>query len=138
MSGPPNKKMTQYYLALMEFHKKFSLPSACLALGLLAMPLGIQSKSAKRSFGIGLGLFFFLAYYLILSAGFVFGEAGSYPPLIGMWAPNIVMGGIGCFLMVRCARERAIGFGRHPFKLKRTSTPEGRHCPPPGSINNEP
>jgi lipopolysaccharide export system permease protein len=132
------QKDDRYYLALMEFHKKFSIPSACLALGLLAMPLGIQSKSAKRSFGIGLGLFFFLAYYLILSAGFVFGEAGSYPPLIGMWAPNIIMGGIGGFLLIRCARERDIGFGRHPFKFKRTSTPETRHCTLPESINPEP
>ena len=131
------KKDDRYYLALMEFHKKFSLPFACLALGLLAMPLGIESKSAKRSFGIGLGLFFFLAYYLILSAGFVFGEAGRYPPLIGMWAPNIIMGGIGCFFLIRCARERALVFGRLPFKSKRTIAPKGRHRPLPESINPE-
>ncbi len=130
-------KDDQYYLTLMEFHKKFAIPFSCMALGLLAMPLGIQSKSAKRSFGIGLGLFFFLAYYLILSAGFVFGEAGSYPPIIGMWAPNIVMGGIGCYLLMRCARERAVGFGRNSSKFRRTSTPEGRQSPQSGPINHE-
>jgi len=102
------KKDDRYYLALMEFHKKFSTPAACFALGLLALPLGIQSKSAKRTFGIGLGLFFFLFYYILLSAGWVFGEAGVYPPLIGMWVPNIVMGGIGIFLLIRTARERTV------------------------------
>ena len=129
-------KDDQYYLTLMEFHKKFSIPFSCLALGLLAMPLGIQSKSAKRSFGIGLGLFFFLAYYLILSAGFVFGEAGSYPPLIGMWAPNIIMGGIGGYLLMRCARERAAGFGRHLFKFRHSPAPEGQNSPRPGSTRH--
>ncbi|MFH1102353.1 MAG: LPS export ABC transporter permease LptF [Pseudomonadota bacterium] len=98
-------KDDQYYLTLMEYHKKFSIPVACIALGILGIPLGIQSKSAKRSFGIVIGLLFFLLYYLILSAGWVFGESGAYPPVIGMWAPNVVMGGIGIYLLVRTARE---------------------------------
>ena len=114
------QKNDRYYLAEMEFQKKFSFPVACFALGILAVPLGVQSKSARRSFGIGLGLLFFLGYYLMLSAGCVFGEAGSVPPVIGMWAPNIVMGGIGWFLLVRCARERAFGFGRLFHILRRT------------------
>lgn len=99
-------KKDQYYLTLMEFHKKFSIPFACFALGLLAVPLGIQSRSARRSYGVGLGLIFFLSYYILLSAGWVFGEAGVYPPLIGMWVPNVVMGGIGLFLLRQTARER--------------------------------
>ncbi|MDD4464477.1 MAG: LptF/LptG family permease, partial [Desulfobacterales bacterium] len=96
----------RYYLALMEFHKKFSLPFACFPLGLLAIPLGIHSRMRRKFWGIGLGLFFFLLYYMMLSAGLVFGEAGIYPPAVGMWAPNGVMGGIGLFLLVRAARER--------------------------------
>ncbi|MDF1591694.1 MAG: LPS export ABC transporter permease LptF [Desulfobacterales bacterium] len=99
-------KNDQYYLTLMEFHKKFSIPFACFALGLLAVPLGIHSRSARRSYGVGLGLVFFLSYYILLSAGWVFGEAGVYPPLIGMWVPNVVMGGIGFFLLRQTARER--------------------------------
>jgi len=98
----------RYYLTLMEFHKKFSLPFSCLFLALLAVPLGIQSRHAKRSFGVGLGLIFFLFYYLMLSAGWVFGETGAYPPLIGMWVPNLVMGGIGLFLLIRNAKERPV------------------------------
>ena len=102
------EKDDRYYLTLLEFHKKFSIPFACLALGILAMPLGIQAKSAKRSFGIGLGLIFFLLYYLLLSAGWVFGEAGIYPPLIGMWVPNVVMGGMGILFIVRTAKEKPL------------------------------
>jgi len=102
------KKDDRYYLTLMEFHKKFSLPFSCLFLALLAVPLGVQSRQAKRSFGVGLGLIYFLFYYLMLSAGWVFGETGAYPPLIGMWVPNLVMGVIGLFLLIRNARERPV------------------------------
>jgi lipopolysaccharide export system permease protein len=111
----------RYYLALMEWHKKFSLPAACLALGLLALPLGIQARTSRKSFGIGLGLIFFLMYYLMLSSGWVFGEAGLYPPLVGMWLPNVVMGGIGLFLLIRTVQERPVNLGlvRSLFRSRR-------------------
>ncbi|MDI6687331.1 MAG: LPS export ABC transporter permease LptF [Desulfobacterales bacterium] len=102
------KKDVQYYSALIVFHKKFSLPFACFVLGLVAIPLGIESSSSRRSFGLGLGLVFFLIYYLMLSAGWVFGETGVYPPVIGMWAPNIVIGAIGLYLFIKTADERPI------------------------------
>jgi len=101
-------KDAKYYAALIEFHRKFSIPFACFALGLLGVPLGVQSKSAKRAFGLCFGLIFFLLYYLMLSAGWVFGETGVYPPLIGMWMPNIVIGGIGLYLFVRTANDRPV------------------------------
>jgi len=101
-------KDAKYYAALIEFHRKFSIPFACFALGLLGVPLGVQSKSAKRAFGLCFGLIFFLLYYLMLSAGWVFGETGVYPPLIGMWMPNIVFGGIGLYLFVRTANDRPV------------------------------
>jgi len=101
-------KDAKYYAALIEFHRKFSIPFACFALGLLCVPLGVQSKSAKRAFGLCFGLIFFLLYYLMLSAGWVFGETGVYPPLIGMWMPNIVIGGIGLYLFVRTANDRPV------------------------------
>ena len=100
----------RYYLALIEYHKKFSMPFACFALGLLAIPLGVQTRLAKRSFGLALGLLAFLFYYLLLSAGLVFGEAGKYPPVVGMWVPNLVIGGIGLWLFVRTLHERPVSF----------------------------
>lgn len=102
------EKNERYYKILLEFHKKFSIPFACVALGILAMPLGVQAKTSKRSFGVGLGLIFFLFYYLLLSAGWVFGEAGLYPPLIGMWVPNVVMGSMGLFFLVRTANDKSL------------------------------
>jgi lipopolysaccharide export system permease protein len=95
-----------YWLAKLQFHKKFSLPFACMVLGLLSVPLGVVSRSARRSFGVILALVFFLFYYLILVAGEVFGEAGVYPPAIGMWMPNIILAAVAFPLWRSAATDR--------------------------------
>lgn len=95
-----------YRSVLMHYHRRFSIPLACMSMGLLALPLGVQSRHSKKAFGIGLGLFFFLLYYILLSLGSTLGEKGVYPPLLAMWMPNLVLGGFGIYLLVRAARER--------------------------------
>ena len=97
-----------YNKAKITLHRRYSIPFACLALGLLAFPLGIQSKTTKRSFGLILCLFFFFFYYLMLTAGYSFGKSGAYPPEIGMWLPNFVMTGIGLFFLFQTGRERSL------------------------------
>lgn len=94
--------------ALMLLHEKFSIPFACLALGILAFPLGVQSMSLRRSSGFSLGIGFFLLYYFLLALGWSMGKAGHYPPAIGMWLPNLVMGGAGIYLLIRNAKERPV------------------------------
>lgn len=113
------KKDTKFYSALMELHRKFSIPFACFALGILAVPLGIQSKHAKRSFGLVTGLVFFLLYYLMLSAGLVFGETGTCPPALGMWLPNIVMGTIGLYLLFKTEGQQTYLIKLLPGFVKR-------------------
>ncbi len=90
----------------ITYHQKFSIPFACIVLAVLAVPLGIQSFSARRSAGLGIGLFFFLIYYLLLSAGLILSEFGAVPPVIGMWMPNLIMGGIGLRLLLKTANDQ--------------------------------
>ena len=97
-----------YYRVLIDLHLKFSIPVACLALGLLAMPLGLHSRSNKRTFGLIMGLFLILIYYLMVSAGMVFGKTGRLPPAIGMWLPNVLMGAAAIYLLVRSAKEKSV------------------------------
>jgi len=98
----------RYFRARLELHRRFAIPFGCFVLGLLAVPLGVQSKSAKRSFGLFLGLVFYLFYYLLMSIGKIYGETGAYPPVIGMWLPNFVMGGLGLYFLIRTANERTL------------------------------
>ena len=103
-----NAEDDRYFRARLELHRRFAIPFGCFALGLLAVPLGVQSKSAKRSFGLFLGLVFYLFYYLLMSIGKIYGETGVYPPAIGMWLPNFVMGGLGLYFLIRTANERTL------------------------------
>lgn len=98
----------RYYSILMELHMKFSIPFACLALAVLAVPLGIQTLTSRRAAGLGIGLICFLFYYLLLSAGMILGETGVIPPAAGMWIPNFFMGGLGVYLWVKTARDSPV------------------------------
>ena len=98
------------FRALREFHRKFSIPAACIVLGFLAIPLGIQTRAKTKSTGLVTGLGLFLLYYLILSLGVVFSESDMYPPVVSMWMPNLVMGCVGLFLFVRVVKERHFAF----------------------------
>lgn len=111
-----NREEKKYRSVHMEFHKKFSIPFACIALGVLAVPLGAASFSTRKSAGLGLGLVAFLLYYLLLSAGMLMGESGRIPPALSLWLPNIIMGGLGLYLLVRTAQDRPVAWGR-PFAL---------------------
>lgn len=102
------RERERYRAALMEFYKKGSIPFACLALGLLAFPLGIQTRSRKKSSGVGMALMCFLIYYILLSAGETFAETGSLTPLLGAWLPNLVMIAAGVWFMAKAARDRDI------------------------------
>jgi lipopolysaccharide export system permease protein len=116
-SSPENDD--RYYRALIELHRKFVMPVACLVLGFLAFPLGLQSKGAKRSFGLVFGLLFFLLFYLLLSAGKVYGEAGMLLPAIGMWTPNIFMTGLAIYLLKRAGKENPFKFSFLPRQIRK-------------------
>lgn len=94
--------------ALMQLHEKFSIPFACLFLGILAFPLGVQSAFQQKSSGIALGVLFFLVYYLLLAMGWSAGEAGKIGPAVALWTPNIIIGGFGVFFLIRNAQEKPI------------------------------
>ena len=100
------EKDSRSHLVLMEYHKRFSIPVGCLVLGLVAVPLGIQSKHAKRSFGMVLGLLSFLIHYVLTSAGWICGESGMFHPVVAMWGPDLVIGLLGLYLLRATARER--------------------------------
>jgi lipopolysaccharide export system permease protein len=94
---------------LVEYHRKFSIPFACIVFGLVAVPLGIQPSRAVRSRGFAVSLAIIFAYYILLSLGQGFAEQGAVPPVVGLWLPNAVLGTLGIALFRRAAREQTLG-----------------------------
>ena len=90
---------------LLEWHHRISLPFACIVLGFIAAPLGVQSGTGSRLSGVGIGLCLFLLYYMFISAVRALGEDGNYPIAIGMWLPNVAFGILGIIMWIKTARE---------------------------------
>ena len=95
----------EYYKLSYEFHRRLSLPFACIVLGFLAAPLSVQSRTGSRFSGVVLGILLFLLYYIFMSAAKALGLEGSYPPAVGLWLPNVIFSVLAIVLWVRTARE---------------------------------
>ncbi|MDH5714065.1 MAG: LptF/LptG family permease [Candidatus Aminicenantes bacterium] len=101
--------LPQNYNSLMvELHKKFSIPFACLIFGILGLPLGIRLSRGGKSLCYIIGLIIFIVYWLFLINGEALGDRGDIPPFLGMWAANILFGALGIFLLFRRGKEADI------------------------------
>ena len=90
---------------LVEIHKRFSIPFACVVFGLIGTPLGIQSRRAGKSGGFAISVVLLLIYYIFITAGESLGDDGSLPVLLAVWTPNALLGTAGIILLVRAARR---------------------------------
>ena len=90
---------------IMEYQLRFALPLACLALGLLAAPLGSCFQHGHRMGGVILGLGLFLSYYVLLTGARGLGENGFLPPKLATWIPNLLTLCLGLYLWVKVQRE---------------------------------
>ena len=93
---------------LVEYHRKFSIPFACIVFALVAVPLGIQPARAVRSRGFAVSLGVIFVYYMLLSVGQGLAEHGRLSPFAGLWLPNVILGALGAWLFRRAARERPL------------------------------
>ena len=90
---------------LVEIHKKFAIPFACIVFVFIGAPLGIMSRRGTFGVGASLSLGFFFFYWACLKGGENLADRGFFDPWIGMWIANIVLGVIGLYLTFRTARE---------------------------------
>ncbi|MFZ2491673.1 MAG: LPS export ABC transporter permease LptG [Thermoanaerobaculia bacterium] len=94
-----------YNRAKLEIHKKFAIPFACIAFGVLGLPLGITNRRGGKSSGFSLSIAIILFYYVLLNNGEQLAAAGRIPAFLAMWTPNIVLLGIGLYLLARANRD---------------------------------
>jgi lipopolysaccharide export system permease protein len=93
---------------LVEIHKKFSIPFACIVFVFIGAPLGIMSRRGTFGMGASLSLGFFIFYWACLKGGENLADRGFFDPWVGMWIANIILGIIGLYLTIRTAREDTV------------------------------
>jgi len=102
---------------LVELYKKVSIPFASLIFGLIGVPLGLIVRRGGRMVGLGVGVALIIVYYVLLTIGERLGKAGVYPPFLGAWTPNILIGIAGIILTIRTIREAPIRTSKLISKL---------------------
>jgi lipopolysaccharide export system permease protein len=90
---------------MVEIHKKYSIPAACLVFILLGAPLGVMIRKGGFGMSASVSLFFFLIYWASLIGGEKLADRAIISPFLGMWAANILMTVLGIILTVRVAKE---------------------------------
>jgi lipopolysaccharide export system permease protein len=93
---------------LVEVHKKYSIPVACLVFVLIGAPLGILSRQSGFATAGWLSIVFFLIYWAFLIGGEQLADRRILGPVIAMWSANLVVGLIGVFLFIRTLRESTL------------------------------
>lgn len=89
----------------VDYHAKMGFAAAGLVMVLLGIPFSVgraRSGGIMMNLGICLGLVF--AYWVLYSSALTLGGHGSIPPVVAAWAPNVVMGGFGAFMLRKIRR----------------------------------
>jgi LPS export ABC transporter permease LptF/LPS export ABC transporter permease LptG len=90
---------------LVEFHRRLALPTSCLVLALVGVPLGLSSKKGGKSMGFVLAIGLVFLYYFISLTGISLGRSGHIPAAAGVWAGNFVFFIAGLVLLHRVERS---------------------------------
>ncbi len=90
---------------LIEFHRRFALPTACLVLAMVGIPLGLSSKKSGKSGGFVLTIVLVFLYYFVSLIGVSLARQGTVPPALGAWLANIVFFAAALFLLWQAERR---------------------------------
>ncbi len=107
---------------LIELHKRFAYPAACLVLMLIGIPLGISSRRGGKSAGFVLTIALVFIYYFLSLIGVSLAREGKVPVFAGVWAANILFAFFGLLLLRQMASGGGAGtqFAAIVSKLKST------------------
>ncbi|HUD65690.1 MAG TPA: LPS export ABC transporter permease LptF [Candidatus Sulfotelmatobacter sp.] len=94
---------------LIEFHRRFALPTACLVLALVGIPLGLSSKKSGKSGGFVLTILLVFVYYVVSLVGVSLARQGRVAPWFGAWLADLVFLALALFLLWHAERR--------PFEL---------------------
>ncbi|MGA9472781.1 MAG: LptF/LptG family permease [Terriglobales bacterium] len=107
---------------LIEFHRRFALPTACLVLAMVGIPLGLSSKKGGKSSGFVLTILLVFLYYSLSLIGVSLARQGRVSPTAGVWLADFLFLVGGTFLLWQSER-RPISFAWARI-WTRKSTPE--------------
>lgn len=95
----------------VEYHKKFSIPFACIVFILVGAPISVRYPRGGVGMVIAVSLTVFTIYYMCLIGGESLGDEGLASPAWAMWAPNVLFLLLAFWGLARISREAATAAG---------------------------
>ncbi len=99
LSHSRDKDLARWYQ--IEFNRRFALPSACLVLVLIGIPLGLSAKKGGKGAGFVLTIVLVFIYYFLYLIGLSLARGGKLPPIAGVWMANFIFALLGLLLLWR-------------------------------------
>jgi lipopolysaccharide export system permease protein len=93
---------------LLEVHKKYSLPAACVVFVLVGAPLGILARRGGMAVSVGISIVLFILYWAFLIGGEELSDRGFVSPVLAMWSANILLGLVGLVLLFKVMSEKEL------------------------------
>lgn len=95
-------RISQYEV---EYHKKYSIPFACIIFILIGAPVAVRFPRGGVGMVIATSLAVFSVYYMGLIGGEELADEGIISPFWAMWAPNLLFLGLGIWGYIKTGRE---------------------------------
>jgi LPS export ABC transporter permease LptG/LPS export ABC transporter permease LptF len=121
---------------LIEMHKRFAYPAACLVLMLVAVPLGVASRRGGKSSAWVFTVLLVFLYYFLSSTGIALGQQEKIPAFLAVWSANLLFAGTGIFLLWQMATGGPILGALTAWMTRAPKQPseESAATPPVGSF----
>ncbi len=100
------RKMINKYT--IEIYKKYSIPAASLAFVLIGAPLGVITRKGGMGVAIAVSILLFVMYWASLIGGEDLADRGIISPFWAMWGANILLGGLGSYLLHKVVTEKPL------------------------------
>ncbi len=86
---------------LVDLHAKVATALASLIMAILGVSFGLRTNRSGVMLWVAACIPMGFVYWVVLQLGIQFGRAGSIPPLVAAWIPNLVFGTAGVLSLWR-------------------------------------
>lgn len=91
-----------------EWHRKLTLPFACMVFFFIGAPLGALIKKGGLGLPVVISVLFFLLFHISSITGEKMARTGVIDPFSGMWLSTFILLPISVFLTLRASRDAAL------------------------------
>jgi lipopolysaccharide export system permease protein len=93
---------------MVDWHKKLTLPFACLVFFFIGAPLGAIIRKGGLGTPSVISIFFFVVWYVVSISGEKLVEEGLVSSIAGMWASSYILLPVGLFLTYKASTDSMI------------------------------